>query len=123
MGIMFKPQDQQNNNLWLAGVEELDNNFQHDKQIDVAQENEMDINELHDVVNDPSEFHTPNKSYNAYISIMNQNPETQVMNKKNEIQIDHNREILLEIMIHLIMKCWIIYLTTQRKKLYLIMTR
>ena len=73
MGITFKPHDLQKNNLWLAGLEEWDNN---DKQTDEAQENEMDISEIHDILNDPSDFHTHNKSHNAYIPIMNENSET-----------------------------------------------
>ena len=66
MGITFKSHNLKNNNLWLAGVEELDNNnFQHDKQTNEGQENEMDINEIHDILNDPLDFHTINKSHNA----------------------------------------------------------
>ena len=76
MGITFKSHNLQNNNLWLVGVEKLDNNFQHDKQTDEAQENEMDINEIHDILNDPSDFHTPNKSHYAYVPTMNQNSGT-----------------------------------------------
>ena len=40
MGITFKSHNLQNKNHWLAEVEELDNNFQKDKQADKAQENE-----------------------------------------------------------------------------------
>ena len=46
--------------------------------------------------NDPSDFDTPKKSHNVYIPTMNQNSETQVIDKTNDKQINHNTESLLE---------------------------
>ena len=84
------------NNLWLAGVDELDNNFQHNKQTNETLENEMNINEIHEIIKVPSDFHTPNNSYYAYILTMNQNSAQQPMDNTNDIQIDQNRELSLE---------------------------
>ena len=63
----------------------MDNNFQYNKQTNETLENKMDINEIHDIINDPSDFHTPNNSYYAYILTMSQNSMPQPMDNINDI--------------------------------------
>ena len=48
------------------------------------------------ILNDPSDFCTPNEYHNIYTPTMNKNSETQVIDKTNDMQIDHNTKLLLE---------------------------
>ena len=43
MGIKFKPEDFQNNNLRLAGVDELNKNIHEDNLINLTFDEKMDI--------------------------------------------------------------------------------
>ena len=90
MGITFKPIDPSNNDLWLAGVEDnLDNEHNSNdetntNEISIHETNNMDINEVHEILNQPSDFHTPNTDHKAYI------PTTDNNNMEQNIQTTNN---------------------------------
>ena len=68
IGIAFKPIDTSYTHIWLAGVDsDKDHDIQIEEQTDQTLDNKMDVNEIHNILQDPSDFHRPNKSHTAYI--------------------------------------------------------
>ena len=73
-GITFKPKDTSHTHLWLAEVEsDIDKDIQNEEQTtDQTIDMDMDVNKIHDILQEPSDFHTPNIAHNTYIPANNQ---------------------------------------------------
>ena len=72
LGIIFKPKHIEND-IWLAGVEEHDDEEDHnkDKTNNTNQnendDQEMDTNNIHEIMHDPYKFHIPNQNHQPSI--------------------------------------------------------
>ena len=72
LGITFKPKHI-DNYLWLAGVEEHDDEEEHNKDKinnnnqNVNDNQEMDTNNIHEIMHDPYAFHIPNQNHQPSI--------------------------------------------------------
>ena len=106
IGITFKPIDKSYTYLQLAGVEsdmnkelqvesDINNELQSEVQNnDQPNQANIDINKIHEILQEPSDFHTPNTKHNAYVPNNNNMSEVQNQNIQpsldNQIIYDNN---------------------------------
>ena len=93
IGIIFKPKDKSYTHLWLAGVEsDMDNKHQmelninnelysNDRNNDQTNQENMDIEKIREILQEPSNFHTPNTKHNAHVP--NNNNDTNELQNQN----------------------------------------
>ena len=103
IGITFNPTDEQH--LWLAGVDEEDEQREteqtqsnnNDERENLNNDQQMDINDIHEILESPSEFHIPNHKHKIHDSV-NQNKESFTNENEtlmNEIFNNPDEEILM----------------------------
>ena len=89
IGITFKPIDKSYPHLRIAGVEsDINNKLQNEEQNNNQPNHaNMDTNEIHDILQEPSDFDTPNTNHNAYVPNNNNINEIQNQNIQSSLII------------------------------------